>query len=322
MKEFILKKNKKKILFTPGPSSLAVENIRNINPSFGRGDKEYSKVEKFVLNKIKLMSGKKNIVRMQGAGSLAIELMINNFLYGKILIVYTGTYSERLKMISENQKGNFGFIKSIKQVNWKNLSKINGNFDWIVACYTETSIGLKLDIEELNKLKNRCKAKLMLDATASFGLENKHHYSDVMSFSSCKGLFGLTGACFVCYDTKPTNKIKSFYLDINNHINKKMTGPYHIIYSLYEILKNYNDFKYSVLINKRKFIKKFSNLILYPKKNQPLLCTYTKKKIFTKKNNIILYQSRAKIPGSVICHLGEVHLKKKSKGKIIDFLKC
>ena len=59
MKEFILKKNKKKILFTPGPSSLAVENIRNINPSFGRGDKEYSKVEKFVLNKIKLMSGKK-----------------------------------------------------------------------------------------------------------------------------------------------------------------------------------------------------------------------------------------------------------------------
>ena len=31
----------------------------------------------------------------------------------------------------------------------------------------------------------------MLDATASFGLEN-HKLADVFSYSSCKGLFGLT----------------------------------------------------------------------------------------------------------------------------------
>ena len=30
-----------------------------------------------------------------------------------------------------------------------------------------------------------------------------------------------------------------------------MTGPYHSICSLYDVLKNYNDFKYAVTINKK-----------------------------------------------------------------------
>ena len=83
-------------------------------------------------------------------------------------------------------------------------------------------------------------------------------------------------------------------------------------------MKNYDDFKYSVIVNKKKFLEKFSNLTLYPNINQPYLCTYTTKKIYTKNHRVVLYKSRAKINGSVICHLGEVHLKKKSKGKILD----
>ena len=89
MKNLILKKNNNKILFTPGPSSLSIENVKYLEPSFGRGDKNYDRIEKYVLNRIKKLSGKKNIARMQGAGSFAIEVMINNFLYGKILIVQT-----------------------------------------------------------------------------------------------------------------------------------------------------------------------------------------------------------------------------------------
>ena len=58
-----------------------------------------------------------------------------------------------------------------------------------------------------------------------------------------------------------------------------------------------------------------------PSKNQPLLCTHITKKIFTKNKNIILYQPRNNLNGSVVCHLGEAHLKRLSKGKIIDELK-
>ena len=34
----------------------------------------------------------------------------------------------------------------------------------------------------------------MLDATASIGLEDEHELADLIAYSSCKGLFGLTGA--------------------------------------------------------------------------------------------------------------------------------
>ena len=47
--KFIIEKNKK-IIFTPGPSSLSIENIKNLGPYFGRGDKEYSKIEKSCRN--------------------------------------------------------------------------------------------------------------------------------------------------------------------------------------------------------------------------------------------------------------------------------
>ena len=60
--------------------------------------------------------------------------------------------------------------------------------------------------------------------------------------------------------------------------------------------------------------------LIYPNENQPLLCTYTKKKISTKNKKVILYKTRAKINGSVVCHLDEAYLKKKAKGKNLDLL--
>ena len=100
----------------------------------------------------------------------------------------------------------------------------------------------------------------MLDATASIGLENDHNLADVIGFSSCKGLFGLTGAAFIAYNGKPNNEVNSFYLDLNSHINKLMTGPYHAICSLYDVLNNHQIHRESVLINKNKFMHKFKNI--------------------------------------------------------------
>jgi len=90
LKKIIYKKNLQKILFTPGPSSLSEANIINLNPSFGRGDRYYSKTEKNVLNKIKKISGHKNIITTQGSGSTVLEMVSLNFLIGNILIVSTG----------------------------------------------------------------------------------------------------------------------------------------------------------------------------------------------------------------------------------------
>ncbi len=316
----IVKINKEKILFTPGPSSLSLENIEQIKPCFGRGDKEYLNLERKVLNKIKRLAGHKDIARLQGSASLAIEILINNFLYGKVLVVSTGFYSERLKDMAIFAKLKFKFINKIDYINYYKLKSVKSHYDWIIACPVETSTGFKIPMEELYEFKKKFKSKLALDATASIGLEKGHRMSDVAAFSSCKGLFGLTGASFITFNKNPQNEIKSFYMNFHNHLNKKMTGPYHIIYSLDKILDNYNDFLYSVKINKKRFLKTMKNYLIYPNQNQPLLCTYVDKKIKKKSKKVILYETRAKIRGSVVCHLGEVHLKKKARGDIQNYI--
>jgi len=321
IKKFIFNQNSKKNLFTPGPASLLQENITSIEPCFGRGDDQYQEIENNVLNRLKKITGHKYIARMQGAASFALEIMINNFIYGKLLIIKTGVYSDRLLAMSVASKYNFKKIKKIDYVDYKNLDHISKKYDWIMGCPVETSIALKIPILKFHKLKKKCKAKLALDATASIGLEKDHNFADVLGYSSCKGLFGLTGASFVAFNMLPNNSINQFNLNIYNHLEAKMTGPYHAICSLNDVLKNYNDFKYAVTVNKKLFLEKMQRYLVHKITAQPNLCTLISKKIIKKDKKTILYESRADISGSVVCHLGEVHLKKKAKGKILDTIK-
>ena len=314
---FISKQNKK-VIFTPGPASLSQENIIGLQPCFGRGDTSYDNIEKYVLNKIKKITGHDYIAKLQGSGSLALEIMTINFLYGKVLIINSGYYSDRLLSMALEAKKRYGFIKKIDYLKLSDLENVFEKYDWLYSCYTETSIGLKLPIKKLKMICNKLKSKLILDATASVGLENNHDLADVIGFSSCKGLFGLTGGAFITYNIKPQNEINSFYLSIVNHLDKKMTGPYHTICSLYEVLKKHNDFKYSVKMNKKKFTKKYKNYLINDKEFEPLICTYINKKLKKRNNNTILYESRGNIAGSVVSHLGEVHLKRKSKASILN----
>ena len=60
--------------------------------------------------------------------------------------------------------------------------------------------------------------------------------------------------------------------------------------------------------------------ISYKNENQPLLCTYVDQKIESSNKNIILYKPRINLSGSVVCHLGEAHLKDRAKGKILNNL--
>jgi aspartate aminotransferase-like enzyme len=316
----LIKSANKKKIFTPGPGSLSYENIIGLKPSFGRNDVDYDKTLKYVENFIKKLSGQPKVISLQGSGSLALEIMCINFLYGKVLLVETGYYSDRIKFILQNIKDN-KIIKKIDFIGWESLKQIKKSYDWVIACYVETSKGLKIPIKELYDLKLRSKAKLMLDATASIGLEESHGFSDVLCFSSCKGLFGLTGASFVAYKTQPRNNSKFFYLNINVHDKRMVTGPYHTICSLYNVFKQFNKFKKSVINNKKFLMKKMKSYLMYKNKNQPNLCTYINKKISKIDKNVILYEPRAKINGTILCHLGELHLKNKAKGNIFHYLK-
>src|SRR5210317_1115075 len=140
VKNFIYKKNLQKKLFTPGPASLLYENITSIVPCFGRGDYQYEKIENNVLKRLKKLTDHKNIARMQGSASFALEVMINNFIYGKLLIIKTGIYSDRLLSMSIASKTNFNKIKSVDYIDYPKIDEISKKYDWVMSCPVETSI--------------------------------------------------------------------------------------------------------------------------------------------------------------------------------------
>ena len=294
----ITQKNNQKLMLTPGPAVVLHENLQNLKPLFGRGDDEYTLMEESVIDWIKKLSGQDELVTMQGSATLALELAAHSFVSGEVLLVSTGYYSDRLEKLLPN-----GCDLTICK--YEELENIKGNFDWILCAYTETSVAFKVDLQSIKNKANECNAKLYVDATGSIGLEDNHKLADVMAFSSCKGLFGLTGACFVAYksDLNPKD-LDAFYFNLNTHKNKMTTGPYHAIASLYGVIEVHDILKQRVMDSKSVILEQYKSIVR--KSNQPLLCTYLKGQITANDDDIVLYLPRSTLSGSVICHFGEV----------------
>ena len=295
----ITQKNNRKLMLTPGPAVVLYENLQYLKPLFGRGDDEYASMSESVINWIKRLSGQDEVVAMQGSATLALELAAHSFVSGKVLLVSTGYYSDRLEKLLPNDC-------ELTICEYEELDSIKGNFDWVLCAYTETSVAFKVDLESVKNKANECKAKLYVDATGSIGLEDNHQLADVMAFSSCKGLFGLTGAGFVAHksDLNPKD-LDAFYFNLNTHKNKMTTGPYHAIASLYGIIEKHNIFKQRVVNSKNTILEKYKDIVR--ESNQPLLCTYLEGEVAPNDDSIVLYSPRSELSGSVICHFGEIH---------------
>lgn len=312
--------NQHKVLFTAGPASLLEENLLGLRPCFGRGDVDYNQVEDAVLSALKTMTGHTQIARLQGSASLALEIASLNFLHGKVLVIDSGYYAQRLASFAQLAQRTAGEVSLVTVCDWQQLTNVSGKYDWVVACYTETSAGLLLPIEDLRALADRVGAQLMLDATASIGLEADHNLADVIAYSSCKGLFGLTGASFIAFNQLPKHEVDSFYLNLATHLERRMTGPYHAIASLYEVLPKHDDLREAVFINKAQMLKKIAAYTTHPVHYQPVLCTWVDAKVSSQDARAVLYQPRGISRGSVVCHLGEAHLGSTARGAILDLL--
>ncbi|MEH6589920.1 MAG: adenylyltransferase/cytidyltransferase family protein [Halioglobus sp.] len=294
----------RKLMLTPGPAYLSSANVRGLRPVFGRGDDDYSEIESRVLDWIKTLSGQENVVRLQGSATLALEVALKNFVAGKVLVVNTGYYSTRLCQLLDESC-------NIEQTTYESLPEHTGQYDWIVCCYVETSCGIKLDPNVLRQQTDRLGARLFMDATASIGLEPEHHVADLMAFSSCKGLFGLTGAAFIAYRdglevaSGRVWRDSSYYLNLDTHQQLGVTGPYHAICALDEIRGQHPQMLERVVQSKEKTLELWQHCI-DPAINQPLLCTYLRAKVEAVDDEVVLYSPRSPLPGSIICHMGEL----------------
>ena len=305
--------NRMKYLFTPGPASLTAENLYNLGPAFGRGDNDYLRIEKSVLGWLSELAGQPKVARLQGSATLAIEVALQNFVTGNVLLVESGYYSDRIAGILSNRPD----IR-LTILNQASILDHNFNYDWVVACPTETSTAYLIPIIELKEIADKLGAQLFLDATGSIGLESGHELGDVVCFSSCKGLFGLTGASFIAFKSTPTRYPSEFSLSLGTYLEKKTTGPYHAIQSIYANIDRHSDMKNSVKINKSRILKMVPEMLVHPIHNQPLLCTAVNASITTSDTKVVLYQPRSANAFSIACHIGEVHLGSRAKGKILN----
>lgn len=295
----ILMKKNRKLMLTPGPASILYENIIDINPVFGRGDNEFNNIYKKVHDWVLEMSGQDNLIISQGSSTFSLDLAARSFIRGNVLIIDTGVYSDRFEQFLDSSC-------NVTHVSYNNINDIEGNFDWIMSVYTETSTAFLVDINEIKTLSNKLSSKLFIDATASIGLEDHHDLADVIAFSSCKGLFGLTGGSFMAYKNNlEIYQTDSFYFNLENQKNKMTTGPYHAICSIYGLIDIHPKLVQRVKNSKDYISTKYQECIR--SSNQPLLATYLDAQISAKNENVVLYQPRINLAGSIICHLGEIH---------------
>lgn len=312
VRSIVQRRNSQKPMFTPGPSNMSHYNMFDLRAAFGRGDDEYTNIENEVLNNILKLTGHDKIARLQGGGTTAIDIATSNFVLGKVLIIDAGYYSKRIEAIYKNKLTTLPntSYKIIKYDEIENELKKQDNYDWIATSYAETADAFLCDIHLLRKLADFKGAKLFLDATASINLEKNHEIADACTFSSCKGLGGLTGASFVTFKNGVYSRNNRgnipFTMELETHINKLYTGPYHAICSLFTISQNFKKISENVKKSKKVFLEKYKDRIIRDLNEQPQISTLLKAKSI-KSDKGILYQPRTSPPETVvICHFGDM----------------
>lgn len=318
LSSFLSRKNEK-VLFTPGPGPLLLENLLGLSTGFGRNDDDYAATQEAVVRLLQHLTGRKTIVALQGSGALAIEIMLLNFAHGRVALVDTGFYSSRMLKTLRAMAPSVQ-VETFLPSQISSLVCSGPKFDWVVAAPVETSRALLTPIAALRELADSVGAKLMLDATASIGLESDHEMAEAMAFSSCKGLFGLTGACFVAFDDLRQNQVDSFYLNVETHKRKSVTPPIHTICSLAKVLPDLGKFREAVKANKSRMIALFGDDLVHDSSRQPLLCTWVSRDLRAAGKEVIIYRPREPVAGTIVSHLGEAHLGLDAQGEILNVL--
>ncbi len=305
-----------KITFCPGPGAVINDWFTNQNEYFGRGDKEYSIIKRKTLNWIKKKSGQEVVVPISGSGTTAAIVALNSFLNGKVLIINTGYYAKRwIDYVKNSKLPIYSDVISYDQfILKKNFKK---KYSWIIFVYVETANCRKYDIQKVSKIAKKLKAKVMLDATASIGLENNHKLADVIFFSSCKGLLGPTGLGFIAYKNKIKYKnLKDFWFNLETHKNSKYTLGYNCIASLYGIISNHELYKKRILYASRLLKKYTVSKFSIPKIGLPLKF-FLKSKIKSNQN-LIFYEPRENPGYEVIFLLGIIKYNKKQIKELLN----
>ena len=227
----MVKKIKKKLLFTPGPLTTSDFTKKSMLIDLGSRDREFIRINKLLFFDIlKLAHIKSGYVCLpiQGSGTFSLEATFSTLLNkkSKILILTNGIYGNRLINICKKIGKKFLILK-FNEDEFMSIEKIekilleNKSISHISLVHCETSSGILNPLYEISQICKKYKKKLIVDAMSSFGgieINFQKNYIDALISSSNKCLEGIPGFSFSIIKktslSKAKNNANSLSLDL------------------------------------------------------------------------------------------------------------
>jgi len=206
-----IKKNKDKILFTPGPLTTSQTVKQAMMRDLGSRDSEFIEIVKQIRNKLVVLGqadpNRYTAVLLQGSGTYGLEAVVSSTIPpdGKLLIIINGAYGKRLAKIASvlnietiTLEYPENIIPDLQEI--EDTLTTDKKITNVSVVHCETTTGIINPIKEIGELVAKTGAKYFVDAMSSFGavpINLNECGIDYLVSSANKCIEGVPGFSFV-----------------------------------------------------------------------------------------------------------------------------
>jgi 2-aminoethylphosphonate-pyruvate transaminase len=197
-------------LLTPGPLTTSLTVKQAMLHDWGSRDQNFMAINARMQQRLVAMIGGQGIfacVPMQGAGTFAVEAMVNSFVPadGKLLVLVNGNYGKRIVRMCGYSK------RPVARLDWADDQPVDPAsvakalaedpaITHVAVVHCETTSGILNPVAEVARVVAQAGRKLLIDAMSAFGaieLDSRSVPFQAVAASSNKCIEGVPGLSFV-----------------------------------------------------------------------------------------------------------------------------
>ncbi|HSE74655.1 MAG TPA: 2-aminoethylphosphonate--pyruvate transaminase [Dongiaceae bacterium] len=197
-------------LLTPGPLTTSMSVKQAMLHDWGSRDRNFVAINTRMRDRLVAMIGGEGAfacVPMQGAGTFAVEAMVNAFVPqdGKLLVLVNGAYGKRIVRMCGYSK------RAVTALEWQDDQPVDparlakalsedSAITHVAVVHCETTSGILNPVAEVARVVATAGRKLLIDAMSAFGaieLDSRKVPFEAVAASSNKCIEGVPGLSFV-----------------------------------------------------------------------------------------------------------------------------
>jgi 2-aminoethylphosphonate-pyruvate transaminase len=197
-------------LLTPGPLTTSLSVKQAMLHDWGSRDANFVAINNRMRERLVAMIGGQGTftcVPMQGAGTFAVEAMVNSFVSadGKLLVLVNGNYGKRIVRMCDYSK------RAVVRLDWADDQPVDPArvakalaedpaITHVAMVHCETTSGILNPVAEVARVVAAAGRKLLIDAMSAFGaieLDSRAVPFQAVAASSNKCIEGVPGLSFV-----------------------------------------------------------------------------------------------------------------------------